>query len=51
MKERPMLYTGAMVRAVLADAKTMTRRIIKPQPDVTEERLRASWAHGSTALR
>ncbi|MGR2681599.1 HNH endonuclease [Chromobacterium haemolyticum] len=50
MKERPMLYTGAMVRAVLADAKTMTRRIIKPQPDVTEERLREmdAWIDGFT---
>ncbi|PTU70810.1 hypothetical protein [Chromobacterium haemolyticum] len=42
MKERPMLYTGAMVRAVLADAKTMTRRPMKVQPSegsiVTVER-------------
>ncbi|MDH0340651.1 hypothetical protein [Chromobacterium haemolyticum] len=42
MKERPMLYTGAMVRAVLADAKTMTRRVMKVQPSegstVTVER-------------
>ncbi|NHR06680.1 hypothetical protein HA052_15940 [Chromobacterium haemolyticum] len=50
MKERPMLYTGAMVRKVLADAKTQTRRIIKPQPDVTEERLRelGAWIDGFT---
>ncbi|MGR2678682.1 hypothetical protein [Chromobacterium haemolyticum] len=42
MKEHPMLYTGAMVRAVLADAKTMTRRMMKVQPSegstVTVER-------------
>jgi len=34
MKERPMIYTGDMVRALLreVDPKTMTRRVMKPQP-------------------
>lgn len=42
-RERPIIFSGPLVRAILDDRKTETRRVIRPQPVLDAAAGRWSW--------